>query len=66
MEITNNDVELDVRIKRLSPYKSSPGEFVAVMNGVEFRTRHNDYKFKKAINVQSLKFTFFFLFQRLR
>jgi len=23
------------------------GEFIAVMNGVEFRTRHNDYKFRK-------------------
>jgi len=23
------------------------GEFAAVMNGVEFRTRHNDYKFKR-------------------
>ena len=25
----------------------SPGEFIAVMNGVEFRTRHNDYKFRQ-------------------
>lgn len=24
------------------------GEFIAVMNGVEFRTRHNDYKFRQA------------------
>ena len=26
----------------------SPGEFVAVLNGVEFRTRHNDYKLRSS------------------
>ncbi|KAK3761898.1 hypothetical protein RRG08_060630 [Elysia crispata] len=29
-----------------------PGEFVAVMNGVDFRTRHNDCKFKMAANTK--------------
>ena len=32
------------------------GEFVAVLNGVEFRTRHNDYRLYMASNGKSFEF----------